>query len=324
MLDSQYWGYLDLDSYKRHLDEQHRSLIDTEYWRSHRERMQQLDALCRQYAECLTDLSFDPSAVVSLGKKDQLPSELFTLFSTIVMDLIPWRKGPFNLFGIEIDTEWRSDKKWDRIRPALNYLKGARIADVGCSNGYYMLRLLKEEPRLVYGIDPSSRGYYQFQLIQHFLRDQRVCFDPLGVEHLTSFKGLFDVVLCMGVIYHRRDPYQMLDQLKQSMRKGGQLILETLALEGDSPYCLCPPDRYAKMRNVWFIPSEGTLFTWLKKSGFGEIEKVSEEYVTSDEQRKTSFAPYESLDDFLDPATGGTIEGFPPPLRIAFSAIKKS
>lgn len=323
MLDSQYWRYLNLDNYREHLAEQRRTLIDTEYWQPHRERMSQLKDLSERYAEDLSALSFDPSDTVSIAKKDQLPEELFALLSEIVMDLIPWRKGPFNLFGIEIDTEWRSDKKWNRIRPALKHPRGARIADVGCSNGYYMFRLLKEDPRLVYGMDPSARCYYQFQLIQHFLRDDRLCFDPLGVEHLTSFNELFDLVLCMGVIYHRRDPYQMLDQLKQSMRKGGQLILETLALTGDSPYCLCPPDRYAKMRNVWFIPSEGTLFTWLKKSGFDNIEKVSEEYVTLDEQRKTPFAPYESLEDFLDPANGLTIEGFPPPLRVAFSAFKR-
>ena len=34
--------------------------------------------------------------------------------------LQPWRKGPFSLFGVHIDTEWRSDWKWSRVAPHLS------------------------------------------------------------------------------------------------------------------------------------------------------------------------------------------------------------
>ena len=30
-------------------------------------------------------------------------------------ELMPWRKGPFHLLGIDIDAEWRSDLKWQRL-----------------------------------------------------------------------------------------------------------------------------------------------------------------------------------------------------------------
>jgi tRNA (mo5U34)-methyltransferase len=39
--------------------------------------------------------------------KNQLITELKTLH--------PWRKGPFDLFSININTEWRSDFKWRRL-----------------------------------------------------------------------------------------------------------------------------------------------------------------------------------------------------------------
>lgn len=35
--------------------------------------------------------------------------------NSILEQLKPWRKGPFSLYGINIDTEWRSDWKWDRV-----------------------------------------------------------------------------------------------------------------------------------------------------------------------------------------------------------------
>ena len=33
----------------------------------------------------------------------------------LLKNLMPWRKGPYSLYGINIDTEWRSDWKWERV-----------------------------------------------------------------------------------------------------------------------------------------------------------------------------------------------------------------
>ncbi|GAM62347.1 tRNA (5-methoxyuridine) 34 synthase [Vibrio ishigakensis] len=65
----------------------------------------------------------------------------------------PWRKGPYNLHDIHIDTEWRSDWKWDRLLPHISPLKNRSILDVGCGNGYHMWRMLGEGARLCVGID---------------------------------------------------------------------------------------------------------------------------------------------------------------------------
>jgi tRNA (mo5U34)-methyltransferase len=63
--------------------------------------------------------------------------------------LRPWKKGPLSLFGVGIDTEWRSDWKWARLAPELDPLAGKVVADVGCANGYFMYRMLAENPKLV-------------------------------------------------------------------------------------------------------------------------------------------------------------------------------
>ena len=270
------------------------------------------------------DITVTFGETVSIGKREEISDESYEVLGELVKHLIPWRKGPFSLFGIEIDAEWRSEMKWDRIAPHLDDIEGKRIADVGANNGYYLLRLLNQKPRLLFGADPGVRAYFQFDLMYRLLQRRELAFELLGIEHMHLFPELFDIVLCMGVVYHRKDPYTGLWDLKESMAWDGQLLLESIAIPGDGPYCLCPPGRYGKMRNVWYVPTVDCHVAWLEKVGFKDVELVSKELLTVQEQRQTEYAPYESLADFLDPNDPEkTIEGHPTPYRVAFTARKR-
>lgn len=261
--------------------------------------------------------------VVMIGESGQLKTDDQTRLERVVHSLIPWRKGPFSLFGIDVDAEWRSDMKWDRIELHLDQLQGKRIADIGCSTGYYMFRASHFQPELVVGFEPSARCYYSFQLVQRFVENKALAFELLGYEQLRCFPGFFDVVLCMGIIYHQRDPLHVLAMAKAALKPGGQLILESQAIAGDGEMALFPRQRYAKARNVYFLPTTSCLEAWLSRAGFGEIELVAETPVTSMEQRRTEFSPGESLADFLDPTDPSkTIEGYPAPRRVALKARK--
>ncbi|PMC22346.1 tRNA 5-methoxyuridine(34)/uridine 5-oxyacetic acid(34) synthase CmoB, partial [Klebsiella aerogenes] len=44
----------------------------------------------------------------------------------------------------------------------------------------------------------------------------------------------------MGVLYHRRSPLDHLWQLKDQLAPGGELVLETLVIEGDENTVLVP------------------------------------------------------------------------------------
>ena len=83
--------------------------------------------------------------------------------------LHPWRKGPFELFGVGIDTEWRSDWKWQRLAPFLPQLSGKRVLDVGCGNGYYGWRMLESGAGEVVGIDPTVVFFYKQHAILQLL-----------------------------------------------------------------------------------------------------------------------------------------------------------
>lgn len=252
---------------------------------------------------------------VRIGQPGTLSTGALERLQVLLGQLKPWRKGPFQLHGLHIDTEWRSDWKWDRVLPHLAPLAHRTVLDVGCGSGYHLWRMRGEGASLVVGIDPSQLFYCQFEAIKHFNPDPNVHLLPIGIDDLPELKA-FDTVFSMGVLYHRRSPIDFLSQLKAQLRPGGQLVLETLIVEGDVHTALVPTDRYAKMRNVWFIPSCAALTLWLQRVGFKDIQVVDVNTTSLDEQRKTDWMDNESLVDFLDPNDHSkTIEGYPAPLR---------
>jgi len=228
--------------------------------------------------------------------------------------MMPWRKGPFDLFGLIIDTEWKSDQKYNFLRPHFN-LRGKKVADIGCNNGYYMFRFLEDEPKKVVGFDPSALFKCQFDLINHFAKTS-IEYELLGVEHLPFYEEKFDTIFCLGVLYHRSDPVSMLKGLRQGLEDDGEVYLDTFIIDGDEPYALCPSESYSKITNVYFVPTLKALENWCLRAGFKEFEVLGTVVTTSEEQRKTDWIESQSLEDFLDPADNSkTIEGYPAPKR---------
>jgi len=234
----------------------------------------------------------------------------------------PWRKGPYAIHGVHIDTEWRSDWKWSRLAAHLAPLQGRRVLDVGCGNGYYGWRMLGAGAELVVGLDPTLVSVMQFYAMRHFLgNDWPLLVLPLGIEALPPRLAAFDTVFSMGLLYHRRSPLDHLLELRGSLRRGGELVLETLVIEGDAGQVLVPPDRYARMRNVWFIPTPATLLAWLQRCGFSQPRLVDVTPTSVDEQRSTPWMRFESLAESLAPDNPAlTVEGLPAPRRGIFLA----
>lgn len=268
----------------------------------------------------VTPSTVDITSQVRLGEPGDLSAGALQRTEVLLRQLMPWRKGPFELCGLHIETEWRSDWKWDRVLPHLAPLKHRTVLDVGCGSGYHLWRMRGAGAQLVVGIDPSQLFFCQFQAIKHFNPDPQVHLLPIGIDDMPALKS-FDTVFSMGVLYHRRSPVDFLQQLKNQLKPGGQLVLETLVVEGDQHTALMPTDRYAKMRNVWFIPSTAALTLWLQRVGFRDVQLVDLNQTSLDEQRATTWMENESLIDFLDPTDHSkTIEGYPAPLRAVLIA----
>lgn len=254
---------------------------------------------------------------VSLGLPSEIGTEERAALQAALMALHPWRKGPFNLFGLHIDSEWRSDWKWQRLAQHIAPLTGRRVLDVGCGNGYYLLRMLGAGARHALGIDPTLRFLYQFEALRRYLpADLPTDILPLKSEDLPPNLHAFDTVFSMGVLYHRRDPMTHLHELRGALRPGGELVLETLVLPPEQDGVLLPGERYAQMRNVWAIPAVAVLEDWLREAGFRQVRTVDVTATTVQEQRRTDWMRFQSLADFLDPEnTRLTVEGHPAPRR---------
>ena len=242
------------------------------------------------------------------GQTDQIRQAL--------LSLAPWRKGPFELAGVSIDSEWRSDLKWARLHKAIAPLAGRKVLDVGCGNGYYALRMHAAGAHTVIGVDPSLLYVMQFLAVSLFQPTTNVFVLPLRGEELPQDERQFDTCFSMGVLYHQRTPLQHLRQLQGMLRPGGQLVLETIVMPGDEPAVFTPPDRYARMRNVWQLPTIAELTGWLERTGYTDIRLIDVSITTVEEQRTTNWMAFESLAEALDPVDPRrTVEGWPAPRR---------
>lgn len=267
--------------------------------------------------------NIDIKQSVTISNHQPMPIGELKKLESLLRTFHPWRKGPYHVHGIHIDTEWRSDWKWDRVLPHISPLKNRSVLDVGCGNGYHMWRMLGEGARLCVGIDPSHLFLIQFEAIRKLMGgDQRAHLLPLGIEQLPKLQA-FDTVFSMGVLYHRRSPLDHLIQLKDQLVSGGELILETLVIEGDENAVLVPKERYAQMRNVYFFPSARALKVWLELVGFEQVRIVDENVTSIGEQRSTDWMTHNSLPDYLDSSDASkTVEGYPAPRRAVLIAKK--
>lgn len=267
-----------------------------------------------------SDIDLDRGCI-RIGNADDIEEATRKKIESALRQLHPWRKGPYDLFGIHIDTEWRSDWKWDRLRDHIRPLQGRTVLDVGCGNGYHCWRMLGAGAERVIGIDPTPLFVMQFRAIKHFTGSPPVHVLPLGIDDVPPGLAAFDTVFSMGVLYHRRSPLDHILQLRDCLIPGGELVLETLVVSGDATTALVPQDRYASMANVWFIPSPDMLVRWLERCGLRDARVVDVTPTTTEEQRSTDWMRFHSLREFLDPDNPSkTLEGYPAPVRCIVTA----
>ncbi|MCF8056324.1 MAG: tRNA 5-methoxyuridine(34)/uridine 5-oxyacetic acid(34) synthase CmoB [Desulfocapsa sp.] len=275
----------------------------------------------RKFPATEVDCSKD---AVKIGGVDEISKTEQQEVESKLRDFMPWRKGPFSVYGIDVNAEWQSQRKWQRLVQHLPDIQGKIVADIGCSNGYYMFRMTPYKPKLVIGFEPSVQHYYCFKGLNSMARQDNLHIDLLGVEHLPLFPDCFDVLFLMGIIYHRSSPVDTLRNVYSSLQNGGTLILESQAIPGESETALFPGKTYAKVPGTYFVPTGNCLQNWLARAGFSDIELFCQHPMSSLEQRRTGWMEFESYSDFIDPQDPGkTVEGYPAPTRVFIRARKK-
>lgn len=274
-----------------------------------------------QHVQAARYQAFDRAAV-TVGTAEELSAATRAELLQHCHLFKPWKKGPWSLFGIDIDAEWRSDLKWQRLAAKLGNLRGKKIADIGCHNGYFMFRLAASTPALVVGFEPNPRCFFNFHFIQRFAQVANIYFEPFGVEHLDHYEAFFDVVLCLGILYHHTDPIAMLRRIHRSLAKGGRVLIDCQGIAGDEPLLLLPARRYAGASGIWYLPTKLALTHWLRRTNFRAIDFFYEDYLSPVEQRRTEWADIPSLADFVCSQQRRTVEGYPAPWRMYVQAMK--
>jgi len=268
------------------------------------------------------------SDIVTVGDQNTFDGKEHELLHSALKGLMPWRKGPYSIGGIHIDTEWHSDWKWQRLRSHISPLTDRTVLDVGCGNGYHLWRMLGDGARYALGIDPGILFAVQFAVLQRYINTQQATLLPLTLEQFPPGLACFDTVFSMGVIYHRHDPQEHIQALAGQLKSGGELVLESLVMP-PGVTTLESPERYARMRNIGQIPDANTLAGWLTDGGFSEVRVVDDSQTSLEEQRTTEWMPFESLAESLqktdqiasqttEEATDHhrlTVEGYPAPRR---------
>jgi len=283
----------------------------------YRQPFQYLQNFKADYIDCQSD-------TVTIGRVEEIHPHQQKQIRDQLKCFIPWRKGPFSIFGVDVDAEWRSERKWNRLQGYLPDLKGKVVADIGCNNGYYMFRMAAHQPRFILGFEPSVQHYYCFKALNSMAGCNNLDADLLGVEHISLFPESFDVIFLMGIIYHRISPIELLKDVLAALKPGGTLIIESQAIPGNDPIALFPETTYAKVPGTYFVPTGKALENWLLRAGFSEVDLFSSEPMSSDEQRSTDWMVFESYRDYIDPADPDrTVEGYPAPWRVFLSAVKQ-
>ena len=247
------------------------------------------------------------AGVITLGPPE---SELDSLRQR-ALSLGPWRKGPFRVGGLLIEGHWKSDLKWNRAIRAAGDIRGKTVIDVGCNNGYYLFRMREAGASHAIGFDPVAQFENQFLFLNEFARDPSIDFIRSGYQEMGAATA--DIVFCMGVIYHQKNPMDVLEKLLGALRPGGRIILETMGLDiGEN--CLVPSGRYAGSSGIWFVPGPGAVANWCKRTGLKCT--LADVWDARDEQQKTQFAELPLTTDFYHGEK--TSEGYPLPLRYLF------
>ncbi len=273
-----------------------------------------LSRFSAEFVDCTGD-------TITIGRSSEVDAEQSKAIRQQLKEFMPWRKGPFSVFGVDIDAEWRSERKWRRLQDRLPDLGGKIVADIGCNNGYYMFRMVPASPCFVLGFEPSVQHYYCFKALNAMAGCTNLVIDLLGVEHIALFRQSFDVIFLMGVIYHRSSPMQVLEDLFNALKPGGTLLVESQAIPGTEPLALFPEKTYAKAPGIYFVPTGTALKNWLLRAGFEDVDLFCSHPMSPAEQRPTEWMVFESYQDYIDPQNAQlTVEGYPAPQRVYLMA----
>lgn len=187
--------------------------------------------------------------------------------------------------------------KWDRFAHAVPAdLRGRTVLDIGSNAGFYAIEMKKRGAERVVAMEPDGRYLAQAKFAAA-VSDCDIEFQQCSIYDLPLVQEKFDIVLCMGVLYHLRYPLLALDLIRryavnellifQCMLRGSK---DVAPLEADYPFeeeAIFNADGFPRMNFVehkyagdgtnWWVPNAACAMAMLRSAGFDILDRPEEE-----------------------------------------------
>jgi 2-polyprenyl-3-methyl-5-hydroxy-6-metoxy-1,4-benzoquinol methylase len=179
--------------------------------------------------------------------------------------------GPFVKEGVVKDRfldiigiwdEW----KWWPARP-----KGLRVADVGCLTGGMSLVMAHRGAEEVVAIDEIPEHIAQCDYLRQLfgVADLRTLTASLYQLPQKVEPASFDIIVLSGVLYHLSDMLVGLLVVRQLLKVGGLLLIESTAVDDDK-HSYANFGRFAL--GIWWQPSSLCIRDMCEFMGLSEVE----------------------------------------------------
>lgn len=176
--------------------------------------------------------------------------------------------GSFKLSG-RMGTRhvWMLSRFFDHFGLDRASLAGKHVLDVGCWTGGVSL-VLQQLGAHVWAIDALRRFIDALDFMIKSFGLQR-----LNARHISLYKihehfepDHFDIIFCLGVIYHLSDPVVALRRLYNALKPGGLLCIESMSIANSGP--LWEYEGPSRLGGNWLVPSPKALAQLLEDTGF--------------------------------------------------------
>jgi tRNA (mo5U34)-methyltransferase len=173
-------------------------------------------------------------------------------------------------------------------------LAGKRVLDLACNCGGFSTHAARAGAKYVLGVDIEPHYLEQANFIRDALDLQNLEFQHMSLDELDPAKhGIFDLVLCFGILYHLENPVFSLKRI--SAVAGKVLVIDTTLMR--VPYIgqllgrwplwhmrrvpAAKPDATDIATSRWrpkefcqFSPNSNAVVQLMEYSGFGDIERL--------------------------------------------------
>lgn len=160
-------------------------------------------------------------------------------------------------------------------------LSGMSVLDIGCNAGFFSVAAKKRNADYVLGIDMSPGYVRQAEFVRDVL-GLEIEYRNMSVYELPVLEGQFDLVFCLGVIYHCSDPFLAARNVLSVTRKTA--VIESAMISppdpGERPLWefVFPGYKRGEEERLynWWFPNISGLKALFRAAGFSSVNAIQE------------------------------------------------